>query len=109
MGDIEKALLTTLKKEPEKQLAYVREHVPLSTLRKFYKCSPLGPDMLAALVKISAKLADEDVKSAEDLVCALALVPNAKTDAGMFDDKEQDVLQKLTARLGSKATEAWAD
>jgi len=108
-SDVEKALLTTLKTNRERQLAYVREHLPVATLRRFYKRSPLGPDLLARLIRISADLAEVDAQHAEDLVCALAVAPSAKTDAAMFDAEEQDVLQRLTSRLGSKATEAWAD
>lgn len=108
-SDVEKALLSTLKKDQEGQLAYVREHLPVATVRRFYKRSPLGPDMLAKLIHISSDLAGEDAQRAEDLVCALAAVPSAKTDAAMFDAAEQDVLQRLTSRLGSKATDAWAD
>lgn len=108
-SDVEKALLTTLKKEPERQVAYVREHVSVATLRRFYKCSPLGPDLLATLIRITGNLVEADKQLAEDLLCALAAAPSAKIDAGMFDDKEQEVLRKLTSCLGSKATEAWAD
>jgi len=107
-SDVEKMLLTTLK-EPAGQLSYVREHLPVATLRRFYKRTPLGPDLLARLIRVSADLAQEDAERAEDLVCALAAVPSAKTDTAMFDAEEKDVLQRLTARLGPKATEAWAD
>lgn len=107
-SDIEKALLTTLK-EPARQLAYVREHLPAVTLLRFYKRLPLGPDLLARLVHICAALADEDATCAEELLCALATVPSAKTDAGMFDAGEQEVLRCLTTRFGSKAADAWAD
>jgi hypothetical protein len=108
-SDVEKALLSTLKKDPKRQLAYVQEHLPVATLRRFYKRTPLGPDMLSRLILICADLVEEDTRHAEDLVCALAAVPSAKTDVAMFDDSEQGVLQRLTSRLGSKATDAWAD
>jgi len=108
-SDVEKALLTTLKKEPERQVAYVREHVSVATLRRFYKCSPLGPDLLATLIRITANLVEADKQLAEDLLCALAAAPSAKIDAGMFDAEEQEALRKLTSCLGSKATDAWAD
>jgi len=108
-GEIEKVLLTTLKSDPQRQLAYVREHLLGSNLRRFFKRSPLGPDLLARLVRISADLAKEDAQYAEELVCALAAAPSAKTDAAMFDAEEQKVLQGLTSRLGPKAAEAWAD
>merc|ERR1711977_262875 len=108
-SDVEKALLSTLKKDSERQLAYVREHLPVATLRRFYKRSPLGPDLLARFVRISADLVEEDGERAEELLCFLAAAPSAKTDAAMFDAEERDVLDRLTARLGSRATEAWAD
>jgi hypothetical protein len=107
-SDVEKALLTTLKKEPARQVAYVREHLPMATLQRFYKRSPLGPDLLARFICISADLAEEDAQHAEDLLCALAAFPSTKTDAAMFDAEEQETLQRLTTRFGSRATEAWA-
>jgi len=108
-SDVEKALLTTLDKSTESQLAYVREHLPVTVLKRFYKRCPLGPDMLARLIRICSDLVEVDAQHAEDLVCALAAVPSSKTDAAMFDAVEQDLLQRLNSRLGSKATEAWAD
>lgn len=108
-ADIEKALLTTLKSDSERQLAYVREHLSGVGLRRFFKRAPLGPDLLARLICVSDDLAKEDTQRAEDLICALAAAPSAKTDAAMFDDEEQKVLQGLTSRLGPKAAEAWAD
>jgi len=65
--------------------------------------------MLARLIRICSDLVEVDAQHAEDLVCALAAVPSSKTDAAMFDAVEQDLLQRLNSRLGSKATEAWAD
>lgn len=108
-SDVEKAILVTLKREPERQVAYVREHLPIATLQRFFKRAPLGPDLLGRLICISADLAEEDLQHAEEMVCALAVMPSAKTDAAMFDAEEQAVLQRVTTRLGSKATEAWAD
>merc|ERR1712146_827336 len=93
-SDVEKALLTTLK-DPERRLAYVREHLPVATLRKFYKRSPLGPDLLARLIHICAALADEDAARAEELLLALAGMPSSKTDAAMFDAEECSVLERL--------------
>lgn len=108
-SDVEKALLVTLKTDSQRQLAYVQEHLPVSALRRFYKRAPLGPDLLARMVRICADLVEVDKQQAEDLVCALAAVPSSKTDAAMFDADEQAVLQRLNSSLGSKATEAWAD
>merc|ERR1712100_757847 len=65
-SDIEKALLTTLKKDPARQLAYVQEHISATALRRFYKRCPLGPDLLARFIHISAALADEDSQRAEE-------------------------------------------
>merc|ERR1719262_1252987 len=79
--DIEKALLATLKSDPTRQLAYVREHVSVATLRRFFKRTPMGPDLLARFVHICADLVEEDTQQAADLICALAGVPSAKTDA----------------------------
>jgi len=108
-SDVEKALLTTLKSDQGLQLAYVREHLSIEAFRKFYKRCPLGPDMLARLIRICSDLAEEDAPRAEELLCALAAAPSSKTDAAMFDAEEQAVLQRLNSRLGTKATEAWAD
>jgi len=108
-SDVEKALLVTLKKNPQEQLAYLREHLSTTTLRRFYKRLPLGPDLLSRYIRIAADLVEEDAPRTEDLMCTLAGMPSAKTDAAMFDADEQAVLQRLTSRLGSKATEAWAD
>merc|ERR1712006_12218 len=69
-SDVEKVILTTLKNEPKRQLSYVREHLPVASLRRFYKRAPLGPDLLARLIRISADLAEEDAQHAEELLCA---------------------------------------
>merc|ERR1719502_2342953 len=108
-SDVEKALLSTLKQDPARQLAYMQEHLPVATLRRFYKRAPLGPDLLARFIRTCADLVEVDRQHAEDLVCALAAVPSSKTDAAMFDADEQGVLQRLNSCLGSRATEAWAD
>lgn len=106
-GDVEKAILSTLKGDAARQLAYVKEHVSAAALRRFYRRAPLGPDLLGALVRLLANLAEEDAKLAGDLLGAIAAAPSSRTQAGMFDAEERAALDSLLSRVGPDAAGVW--
>lgn len=106
-GEVEKALLTTLKSSEERQLAYLKEHLSPTVFRRLFRKVPLGPDMLALLVHLVGMLAEEDVETAGQLVGALAATPAASTHTAMFSKGEKAELQKLLDRVGSDAASIW--
>lgn len=108
-ADVEKALLSTAKNDPGRQIAYIREHVTADALRRFYKKTPLGPDLLAAMMRLLLRLADDDVPSARDRLAAIAASPSAKTQSAMFDADERASFDKLLALVGPDAAAAWED
>lgn len=107
-SDVEKALLNTLKGDASRQLTYVREHLSVSSVRRLYRRAPLGPDLLAELIRLLADLAQEDAAAAAELLRALAVAPSTKTHAAMFNIEEQSALQRLLALLGPDAAADWA-
>lgn len=106
-ADVEKALLSTLKKDAVARMAYAKEHLTAEAIRRFYRRTPLGPDLLAAVVAALAESAAVDAHGAASSFAALASTPSALTHAAMFDAAEQAALQQLLARLGPQATAAW--
>jgi len=107
-GEIERALLSTLKGDAARQLAYVREHVSAAVLRKHWRRAPLGPDLLGLLVRRLADLAEEEPELAAELLGAVGSAPSARTQAGMFDAEEQSALDQLLKKLGpAAAAVAW--
>mmetsp|Transcript_83173 Transcript_83173/g.269275 ORF Transcript_83173/g.269275 Transcript_83173/m.269275 type:complete len:840 (+) Transcript_83173:85-2604(+) len=109
-GEVEKALLSTLKGDAGKRLAYVKEHLGADVLRKLFRRTPPGPDLLAALVRVFADLAEAgDEALAGQLLSALGEAPSARTQAAMFDADERACLQLLLGRLGPEAGSAWKD
>merc|ERR1711865_418307 len=106
-GEVEKALLITLKTNEAGQLAYVKEHLSPPAISKLFKKCPLGPDMLAKLVHLTAVLAEEDAGAAGQFVGALAATPEASTHAAMFSKGENAELQKLLDRVGPDAASTW--
>lgn len=108
-ADVEKALLSTAKNDPGRQVAYIREHVTADALRRFYRKTPLGPDLLAAMMRLLLRLADDDIPSAKERLAAIAASPSAKTQSAMFDADERASFDKLLALVGPDAAAAWED
>mmetsp|Transcript_87016 Transcript_87016/g.186449 ORF Transcript_87016/g.186449 Transcript_87016/m.186449 type:complete len:851 (+) Transcript_87016:51-2603(+) len=106
-GDVEKALLSTLKGDAARQLAYLREHLSPAQLRKFYRKAPLGPDLLAVLMSLLADLAEQDANAAGEVLSALAAAPSARTQTAMFDAKEQAALKRLLGRVAPAVAKPW--
>jgi len=104
---VEKAILSTLKGDTGRQLAYVKEHVSAAVLQRFYRRAPVGPDLLAALVRLLGDLAEEDTHLAAELLGSLASAPSSRTQAAMFDAEERAALQRLLALVGSEAAAVW--
>merc|ERR1711920_603752 len=107
-GDVEKALLSTLKDDAARA-AYVKEHLSAEAVRKLFQRTPLGPDLLATVVRLTGMLAAEDGSEAAagQLMAALASTPSARTYAAMFDKKERQALDTLLHRLGPGAAGQW--
>jgi len=109
-GDVEKALLGMLKKDPDMQLAYVREHLPATSINRFFgRKAPLGPDLLALLIQILGELPETETPFARETLNALASTPSARTHAAMFDAGERLSLKRLVERVGPDAAVAWFD
>eukprot|EP00931_Biecheleriopsis_adriatica_P091296 TRINITY_DN65188_c0_g1_i1.p1 TRINITY_DN65188_c0_g1~~TRINITY_DN65188_c0_g1_i1.p1 ORF type:complete len:842 (-),score=220.89 TRINITY_DN65188_c0_g1_i1:72-2405(-) len=108
-ADVEKALLSTAKGNAASQLAYIKEHVSADALRRFYRKTPLGPDLLAVLMRLLADLADEDVPAARERLSALASAPSSRTYVAMFDAQERAAFSRLLSRVGSEASSVWED
>jgi len=108
-ADVEKALLSTAKSDAGRQLAYIKEHVTADALRRFYRKTPLGPDLLAAMVRLLLQLAADDVPLARERLAAIAASPSAKTQSAMFDADERVSFDKLLALVGPDAASAWED
>jgi len=106
-GEVEKVLLSTLKADATQRLAYVTEHLPAEAIRKLFRRAPLGPDLLAALVRALADLAAEDAARAAASLSALAEAPSALTQARMFDAEEKGSLEKLLKLVGPEAAAPW--
>lgn len=108
-ADVEKALLSTLKSDAARRSAYVKEHLTAESVRKFFKRAPPGPDLLAALVRSLADLADAgDSVLAGQLLQALSEAPSAHVQAAMFDAEEQASLSRLLGRVGPEAAAKWS-
>mmetsp|Transcript_60546 Transcript_60546/g.131204 ORF Transcript_60546/g.131204 Transcript_60546/m.131204 type:complete len:823 (-) Transcript_60546:106-2574(-) len=105
-GDVEKALLSTLRGDVEQQAAYVRD-LPVAALGRFFSRAPPGPDLLAALVQALGRIAEEDKSKAGEVLDVLAKVPGVKTQAAMFDATERASLDQLVACLGPEFGVAW--
>eukprot|EP00933_Yihiella_yeosuensis_P016867 TRINITY_DN14267_c0_g1_i1.p1 TRINITY_DN14267_c0_g1~~TRINITY_DN14267_c0_g1_i1.p1 ORF type:complete len:839 (-),score=222.19 TRINITY_DN14267_c0_g1_i1:117-2399(-) len=108
-SDVEKILLSTAKGDNARQLAYVKEHLSAENLRKFYRRAPLGPDLLAIVIRILSELAQEDVSAARERLGALAAAPSARTQTAMFDPEEKAALNRLLSKVGSEAAAAWEE
>mmetsp|Transcript_42638 Transcript_42638/g.110201 ORF Transcript_42638/g.110201 Transcript_42638/m.110201 type:complete len:815 (-) Transcript_42638:102-2546(-) len=107
-GEVEKALLSTLKGDAARQITYIREHVSPTTVSRFWKRAPLGPDLLGVLVQRLADLAEEDTALAAELLTAVGAAPSSQTQAEMFDAEERSALQRLLAKVGPEtAAKAW--
>jgi len=107
-GDVEKALLITLKGDASKRLTYVKEHLTADAIRRLFRRTPLGPDLLGVLVRTLGEIATDDKALAEQLLLALADSPSAKTQAAMFDAEERSCLENLVAAVGGRAAAAWS-
>eukprot|EP00930_Biecheleria_cincta_P095019 TRINITY_DN868_c0_g1_i1.p1 TRINITY_DN868_c0_g1~~TRINITY_DN868_c0_g1_i1.p1 ORF type:complete len:843 (-),score=199.46 TRINITY_DN868_c0_g1_i1:210-2738(-) len=108
-ADVEKALLSTAKSHAGRQLAYIKEHVTADALRRFYRKTPLGPDLLATMMQLLLQLAHEDVSSARERLAAIAASPFAKTQSAMFNAEERASFDKLLVLMGPDAAAAWQD
>eukprot|EP00928_Gymnodinium_smaydae_P011863 TRINITY_DN1433_c0_g2_i1.p1 TRINITY_DN1433_c0_g2~~TRINITY_DN1433_c0_g2_i1.p1 ORF type:complete len:937 (-),score=287.72 TRINITY_DN1433_c0_g2_i1:88-2898(-) len=106
-ADVEKALMGTLRRDPAQQLAYVKEHLSAAVLRRLYRRTPLGPDLLGTLIVAIAELAQGGDESAEKRLSALAESPSALTHAAMFDAKERSALQQLLGKVSAEAAAPW--
>jgi len=108
-ADVEKALLSTAKSDAARQLAYIKEHVTADALRRFYRKTPLGPDLLATMIRLLLQLAADDVPSARERLATIAASPSAKTQSAMFDAEERVSFDKLLVLVGPDAAAAWED
>jgi len=106
-GEIEKVLLSTLRGKPTEQLEYVKDHVSPDLIRRFFRRTPMGPDLLGALVRTLADMSTQDVDRTSEIFAAMAEVPSAKTQASMFDAEEKSCLDRVLAAVGSSAADAW--
>jgi len=108
-ADVEKALLSTAKADPNSRLAYVKEHVAADAIKKFYRKTPLGPDLLGVLMRILAELANEDLSAARERLAALASTPSSRMHSAMFDAEERRIFSQLLSKVGLDAAAAWED
>jgi len=107
-ADVEKALLSTLKSDVQKQAAYMQEHLSGAALKKFFRRAPLGPDLLGVFIIALAKLVDSDAEGAMSRLEALASTPSAATHAAMLDASERSALKQLLARASPEQASVWA-
>merc|ERR1719433_367980 len=105
--DVEKALLSTLRGSSERQGQYFREHLTAPVLRRLYRRTAPGPDLLAVLVRLLGDFAAEDAPRAAELLASLAAAPSVKMQVAMFDDQERATLTRLLACVGPEAAAAW--
>jgi len=105
--DVEKALLSTLRNNSEQQTQYFREHLTAPVLRRLYRRTAPGPDLLAVMIRLLGDLTAEDVPQAAELLASLAAAPSLKMQVAMFDDQEKDALTRLLACVGPEAAAAW--
>jgi len=105
--DVEKALLSTLRGNSERQTQYFREHLTAPVLRRLYRRTAPGPDLLAVMIRLLANFAAEDVPRAAEVLASLAVAPSLKMQVAMFDDQERAALTRLLACVGTEAAAAW--
>jgi hypothetical protein len=103
-GDVEKALLVTLK-DPDSQLHYIQEHLSPAAVRKFWARCPLGADLLGLIVRLLAE--DSEVPGTTQLLQAIGAAPSTQTLVEMFNREEKAALDKLRNRLDVHALKAW--
>lgn len=108
-ADVEKALVTTLKNDETKQKEYVEKHLNKQTAKKIFKRTPLGPDLLAVLIKLLLKISESSQDKASEILSALGALPSASTHAAMLDASELEVLRELVKKLGPDAAEPWKE
>jgi len=108
-ADVEKALLATLKNDESKQVEYLEKHLSSQTAKKIFKRTPLGPDLLAVLIKLLLKLTSSNKDKASEILSALGALPSASTHAAMLDALEIQALRDLVAKLGPDAEKPWKE
>jgi len=108
-ADVEKALVTTLKNDEAKQIEYVEKHLNRQTAKKIFKRTPLGPDLLAVLIKLLLKISASSKDNASEILSALGALPSAATHAAMLDTSELQALRELVTKLGPDAAKPWQE
>jgi tetratricopeptide (TPR) repeat protein len=108
-ADVEKALMSTLKRDEAKQVEYVEKHLNRQTAKKIFKKTPVGPDLLAVLIKVLLKVSENSTEKAAEILNALGALPSASTYAAMLDASELQSLRVLVTKLGPEAAKPWEE